>query len=172
MRSRVSAGILLYRVVGRDLEVLLAHMGGPLHAAKDLGSWTIPKGEAEPGETDPSETDPSETAADEALLAVALREFAEETGQAIESDRFAPLGSIVQKGGKVVHAWAVEGDLDPASARSNTFRMVWPPRSGMEQEFPEIDRVAWFRADEARARIKAAQAPFIDRLEIELQPGR
>lgn len=148
--SRVSAGILLHRTRSGRLEMLLAHMGGPLHRARDLGSWTIPKGEIEPGED---------------LLAVALREFAEETGHPVEADVFIPLGSIVQKGGKVVHAWAAAGDLDPAAAVSNTFRMEWPPGSGQEQEFPEIDRVAWFTADEARIRIRETQAPFIDRLE-------
>jgi predicted NUDIX family NTP pyrophosphohydrolase len=150
MTSRVSAGILLYRIDGGRLEVLLAHMGGPMHAARDLGSWTIPKGETEPGEE---------------LLAVAMREFAEETGHSVETDTFIPLGSIVQRGGKVVHAWAAAGDLDPADAHSNTFRMEWPPSSGSEAEFPEIDRVAWYDPDEARVRIKDSQIPLIDRLE-------
>ena len=121
MTSRASAGILLYRVVRGRLEVLLAHMGGPMHATRDAGSWTIPKGEIEPGEE---------------LLAVAKREFAEETGHTVPAKRFIPLGSIVQRGGKVVHAWAAAGDLDPADAHSNTFRMEWPPRSGSEAEFP------------------------------------
>jgi len=184
MPFRVSAGILLYRLVDGRLEVLLAHMGGPLHASRDLGTWTIPKGEVEPGEIAPSEgapsegapggAEPAEAAPDQpgTLLTVARREFAEETGDALAADRFAPLGSIVQKGGKIVHAWAAEGDLDPAAAHSNTFRMVWPPGSGIEQEFPEIDRVAWFAPAEARARVKAAQIPFIDRLEAELQGAK
>jgi predicted NUDIX family NTP pyrophosphohydrolase len=156
MTRRVSAGILLYRLVEGRLEVLLAHMGGPFHAARDAGSWTIPKGEIEPGEK---------------LLAVAKREFAEETGQPIKSDVFIPLGSIVQKGGKLVHAWAAAGDLDPAQAHSNTFRMEWPPGSGSKAEFPEIDRVAWYDPKEARVRIKATQAPLIDRLERSLRRG-
>jgi predicted NUDIX family NTP pyrophosphohydrolase len=154
LSSRVSAGILLYRRTGDQLEVLLAHMGGPLHVARDLGSWTIPKGEPEP---------------DEELLAVARREFCEETGHPLLNEAAAPLGAIVQKGGKVVHAWAVAGDLDPAQAHSNTFRMAWPPPSGEVQEFPEIDRVAWFDLPEARRRIKAAQEPFLDRLELDLR---
>lgn len=157
MNSRVSAGILLYRVVGGRLEVLLAHMGGPLHAARDAGTWTIPKGEIESGEK---------------LLAVAKREFAEETGHPIESDAFMPLGSIVQRGGKVVHAWAAAGDLDPKDARSNTFRIEWPPGSGSQAEYPEIDRVAWFGPGEARIRIKATQVPLIDRLELALRSDR
>ena len=156
MAERTSAGILLYRRLGDGrLEVLLAHPGGPYFAKRDLGDWTIPKGE--PGD------------ADEALDAVARREFAEETGT--EIDAAAPmieLGSIVQKGGKVVHAWAVEGDLDPATAVSNEFEVEWPPRSGRRQRFPEIDRVAWFALDEARATIKPTQVPLIDRLEAAL----
>ena len=153
MAERTSAGILLYRRPsdGR-LEVLLAHPGGPYFAKRDLGDWTIPKGEPD--------------GAGESLDAVARREFAEETGT--EIDPSAPtidLGSIVQKGGKVVHGWAIEGDLDPATAHSNEFDVVWPPRSGRTERYPEIDRVEWFDADEARRRIKPTQAPFIDRLE-------
>ena len=155
MAQRVSAGVLLYRVVDGRLEVLLAHMGGPMHATRDAGTWTIPKGEIEPGEE---------------LLAVAKREFAEETGHDIEGKEFIPLGSIVQKGGKLVHAWAAPGELDPGDARSNTFWMEWPPGSGQQAEFPEIDRVAWFEPTEARARIKSTQAPLIDRLEEALRP--
>ena len=114
------------------------------------GIWSIPKGEPEP---------------DEPLLDAARREFAEETGHPVPVGRALPLGSIVQKGGKVVHAWAVEGDLDPAAARSETFEMEWPPRSGMRRAFAEIDRVEWFDPDEARRRIKPAQAPLLDRLD-------
>ncbi len=162
MAERTSAGILLYRRVGGpdgQLEVLLAHPGGPYFAKRDLGDWTIPKGEPDGDETD--------------LAAVARREFEEETGT--EIDPAAPtieLGSIVQKGGKVVHAWAVEGDLDPVTARSNEFEVEWPPRSGMRERFPEIDRVAWFDPDEARRRVKASQIPLIDRLEAALAEGR
>jgi predicted NUDIX family NTP pyrophosphohydrolase len=154
MAERKSAGILLYRRVGGPdgpLEVLLAHPGGPYFAKRDLGDWTIPKGEPDVVETD--------------LPTVARREFEEETGTAI--DPAAPtieLGSIIQKGGKVVHAWAVEGDLDPATAHSNEFEVEWPPRSGTRVLFPEIDRVAWFDLDEARRRVKPTQLPLIDRL--------
>ena len=151
---RTSAGILLYRlgdagVVG--FEVLLAHPGGPYFEHKDLGDWTIPKGEPD--------------GVDEPLADVARREFAEETGMTL--DPAAPtleLGSIVQKGGKVVHGWAIEGNLDPAAAHSNEIEIEWPPRSGRHRLFPEIDRVAWFDPAEARRRIKATQIPFIDRL--------
>jgi predicted NUDIX family NTP pyrophosphohydrolase len=154
MAERISAGILLYRRGSEDapFEVLLAHPGGPYFAKRDLGDWTIPKGEPD-GRHEPLED-------------VARREFEEETGTAI--DTAAPtieLGSIVQKGGKVVHAWAVEGDLDPAAAHSNEIELEWPPRSGRRQRFPEIDRVAWFGPIEARRRIKQTQTPLIDRLE-------
>lgn len=149
MAERVSAGILLHRDRDGQPEVLLAHQGGPFHATKDLGAWTIPKGEVEPGED---------------LVDVARREFAEETGHAPPDDVAIPLGTIRQRGGKLVHAWALRGDLDPAAARSNTFSLEWPPMSGRLEAFPEIDRVAWFGLDEARLRIKEAQVPFLDRL--------
>ena len=162
MSVRTSAGILLYRRhtatgdAGDGLEVLLAHPGGPYFANRDLGDWTIPKGEPD--------------GAHEPLPAVARREFEEETGTALDPDApLLELGSIVQKGGKVVHAWAVEGDLDPAGARSNDFEVEWPPRSGRRQRFAEIDRVEWFAPDEARRRIKPTQQPFIDRLETALR---
>ena len=150
MASRVSAGILLYRRRPAGLEVLLAHPGGPLFARKDAGHWTIPKGEVEPGEE---------------LLAVARREFGEETGHPSPDGATIDLGSIVQKGGKVVHAWAIEGDLDPANAVSNTFELSWPPGTGLRQLFPEIDRVEWFDVNEARQQVKETQIPLIDRLE-------
>jgi predicted NUDIX family NTP pyrophosphohydrolase len=158
MPIRQSAGILLYRrptTPGAPLEVLLAHPGGPFFAKRDEGHWSIPKGEPDGGEQD--------------LLAVARREFAEETGHdapAGPPEGRAPieLGTIVQKGGKLVHAWAIEGDLDPAAAVSNEFEMEWPPRSGRRGVFPEIDRVAWFGPEEARRRIKPTQIPFVDRL--------
>jgi len=156
MADRTSAGILLYRRL-RDgqLEVLLAHPGGPYFIERDMGDWTIPKGEPD-GVAEP-------------LDMVARREFAEETGTPIDSTApTIPLGSIVQKGGKIVHAWAVEGDLDAAEALSNTFEMEWPPRSGQRQVFPEIDRVGWFDPEQARLRLKASQIPFIDRLEAAL----
>jgi predicted NUDIX family NTP pyrophosphohydrolase len=149
----VSAGILLFRRRGGRLEFLLAHPGGPFWTNKDLGHWTIPKGEVEPGE---------------ALFDVARREFAEETGTELEAVDDLPLGEITQKSGKVVVAWGVEGDLDPAGAHSNTFSIEWPPRSGQVRDFPEIDRVEWFEPTEARRRLKAAQTPFVDRLEAAL----
>jgi predicted NUDIX family NTP pyrophosphohydrolase len=147
---RVSAGILLYRQSGEGLQVLLAHPGGPLFAKRDEGHWTIPKGEPEP---------------DERLFDAARREFAEETGQPLPDGPLLDLGSITQKGGKIVYAWALEGDLDPATAQSGTFELEWPPRSGRLQSFPEIDRVAWFAPEEARRRVKETQIPLIDRLE-------
>jgi predicted NUDIX family NTP pyrophosphohydrolase len=158
MVLRQSAGILLFRrraTAAGGVEVLLAHPGGPFFARRDEGHWTIPKGEPD--------------APDEDLLAVARREFAEEVGQlapAEQPDGSPPmaLDTIVQKGGKLVHAWAIEGDLDPSTAISNEFEMEWPPRSGRRQLFPEIDRVAWFEPDEARRRLKPTQIPFVDRL--------
>jgi predicted NUDIX family NTP pyrophosphohydrolase len=155
MAARQSAGILLYRRVGAggEPEVLLGHPGGPLFARREQGAWSIPKGEPDRSEQD--------------LLAVARREFAEEVGFAPPAgDSSVPivLGTIVQKGGKVVHAWAIEGDLDPAAAHSNTFEMEWPPHSGRRESFPEVDRVAWFEIAEARRLMRAAQLPFIDRL--------
>ncbi len=153
MSERVSAGILMYRLVSGRLEVLLAHPGGPSFEARDAGYWTIPKGEAEPGEE---------------LEAVARREFEEETGHAVGPGALVPLGQTVQKGGKRVHAWAAPGDLDPSAASSNTYLAEWPPDSGQLVEVPEIDRVAWLEPDAARRLVKAAQAVFIDRLESHL----
>jgi predicted NUDIX family NTP pyrophosphohydrolase len=147
--AKASAGILLYRRAGAGIEVLLAHPGGPYFAGRDQGAWTIPKGEIEAGEV-----------AD----AVARREFEEETGHPVPDGSLVELGTIRQKGGKIVTAWAVEGDLDPATARSNTFPLEWPPRSRRFVETPEIDRVEWFAPEEARRRIKDTQVPFIDRL--------
>jgi predicted NUDIX family NTP pyrophosphohydrolase len=154
-RSRISAGILLYRYRDGDLEVLIAHPGGPFFTTKDEGYWSIPKGEVEEGET---------------LLDVALREFEEETGSPVEAprDTLIALGDIIQKGGKQVVAWAALGDLDPATARSNTFPLEWPPRSGRMIDVPEIDRVAWLSPDDARRTIKPSQIPLIDRLEAAL----
>jgi predicted NUDIX family NTP pyrophosphohydrolase len=151
--TRIAAGLVLYRRDGDALEVLLAHPGGPLFARRDEGYWSIPKGEPD---------------ADEPLDAVARREFEEETGYPPPAGPLLDLGSITQKGGKVVHAWAAEGDLDPSTAQSNTFEMEWPPRSGEVRAFPEIDRVAWFDPPEARARIKYAQIPLLERLEAAL----
>ena len=148
MSGRTSAGLLLYRLTPRGLEVLLVHPGGPFWAKKDLGAWSLPKGEAED---------------DEDLLAVAHRELAEETGFTAP-DAARPLGQVRQKGGKVVHAWAVRGDADPSTLRSNTFEIEWPPRSGRTATFPEVDRAAWFDLVEARRRINPAQAAFLDAL--------
>ena len=149
--------MLWRRASGPDgIEVLLGHPGGPLFERKDHGHWSIPKGEPD-GEPDE--------------YAVARREFEEETGFMPPHGEPIPLGEIRQKGGKVVVAWALEGDLDPDSAVSNTFSFEWPPRSGRRIEIPEIDRVAWFAPDEARARIKDTQIPFIDRLLAALDRG-
>jgi predicted NUDIX family NTP pyrophosphohydrolase len=144
-----SAGILLFRRDPDAVRVLLAHPGGPYWAGRDAGHWTIPKGEAGPGEE---------------LLDVARREFREETGTAAPAGPALSLGTIRQKGGKVVHAWAVEGDLDPATARSNTFTMQWPPHSGQVQEFPELDRLAWVDVAGARELLVSGQVVFLDRL--------
>jgi predicted NUDIX family NTP pyrophosphohydrolase len=146
---RRSAGILLYRLTGDTPEVLLVHPGGPFWARKDLGVWSIPKGEYEEGE------DP---------LACALRELEEETGTALPTSRLVDLGGVIQKSGKLVTAWAAEGDLDAGAVRSNTFTMEWPPRSGRTAEFPEIDRAEWFGVDAAREKLNPAQAEFLDRL--------
>ena len=155
MTASASAGILLFRRHDGVLEVLLAHPGGPYWSRQDHGSWSVPKGIAEP---------------DEAPEAVAAREFSEETGfalDAVQKDAAQPhldLGEVTLKSGKVIHAWAVEGDLDPAQAHSNEFELEWPPRSGRRQMVPEVDRVAWFGPDEARRRAHPAQAAFVDRL--------
>jgi predicted NUDIX family NTP pyrophosphohydrolase len=146
---RRSAGIVLHRDGAGGPEVLLVHPGGPFWAKKDLGAWSIPKGEYEP---------------DEDPRACALREFEEETGTRLDAADLVELGAVVQKAGKEVSAWAVRGDLDPATVRSNTFTMEWPPRSGRRQEFPEVDRAEWFALDEARAKLVPAQAELIDRL--------
>jgi predicted NUDIX family NTP pyrophosphohydrolase len=144
--ARRSAGILLYR---DGPEVLLVHPGGPFWADKDAGAWSIPKGEHDDGED---------------AQACALREFAEETGTAPAPGELTDLGTVRQKSGKVVQAWALAGDLDADAIRSNTFVVEWPPRSGRRREFPEVDRAAWFALDEARERINPAQAAFLDRL--------
>jgi predicted NUDIX family NTP pyrophosphohydrolase len=143
-----SAGILVYRQDDDGLRVLLAHPGGPFWRNKDAGAWTIPKGEIVEGE------DP---------LAAAIREFQEETGIGLSGD-FQPLGEIKQKGGKVVHAWALEGDVDARAIKSNMFEIEWPPRSGRKQLVPEIDHADWFDLAEARQKILPSQMPLLDRL--------
>jgi|SRR4051794_40160793 len=147
--ASASAGILLYRTRAGALEVLLVHPGGPFWARRDVGAWSIPKGEHGDGE------DPRDCA---------LREFAEETGTALQTGVLVELGSIRQRAGKVVTAWAAEGDLDPATVRSNTFAIQWPPRSGRMAEFPEVDRAEWFAVEAAREKLVPAQAELVDRL--------
>jgi predicted NUDIX family NTP pyrophosphohydrolase len=146
---KISAGLLLYRRRGAALEVLLVHPGGPFWAKKDEGAWSIPKGEAAPGED---------------LLTRARREFAEETGFAVEG-AFQPLTPVRQAGGKAVHAWALKGDIDTAALRSNRFTLEWPPRSGRVQEFPEVDRGEWFALPAARRKINKGQLPLLDEIE-------
>ena len=149
--AKTSAGILLYRGEGDSLEVLLVHPGGPFWAKKDEGAWSIPKGELEDGE--------------ESRLC-ALRELEEEIGSSLDlaPEQLRELGEVRLKSGKRVHGWAAEGDFDPATLRSNTFEMEWPPRSGKEREFPEVDRAEWFSPERARLKINPAQAAFLDRL--------
>ena len=146
--SRVSAGLLLYRKRAGRLQVLLVHPGGPFFRNQDAGAWTIPKGLANP---------------DEDLLASAKREFEEETGFK-PSGEFITLAPIKQKSGKVVHAWAVEGNIDPAKIRCNMFEMEWPPKSGKRAQFPEVDRAEFFDLETARSRINPAQAALLDQL--------
>jgi predicted NUDIX family NTP pyrophosphohydrolase len=145
---KTSAGLLMYRRRGDALEVLLVHPGGPFWKKRDLGAWSIPKGEIGEGEEP---------------LAVARREFEEETGARPEGD-FLELEPVKQKGGKVVRAWAVEGDLDPEAIESNTFTIEWPPGSGKMADFPEVDRAIWFTVEEARDKINPAQVALIDQL--------
>ena len=146
--AKRSSGILLFRRTA-GLEVLLVHPGGPFWAKKDHGAWSIPKGQHEE---------------DEEAQETALREFEEETGTRPNEGQLDDLGSVKQKSGKIVQAWALEGDLDADAVRSNTFEMQWPPRSGRMQEFPEVDRAAWFSLSDARERLNPAQALFLDRL--------
>jgi predicted NUDIX family NTP pyrophosphohydrolase len=147
--AKRSAGLLVFRRAGAGIEVLLGHMGGPFWARKDAGAWSIPKGEYD---------------ADEPPQAAARREFAEELGMPPPDGPLIELGEVRQAGGKTVSAWAVEGELDPADVVPGTFRLEWPRGSGRIQEFPEVDRVAWFDLDSARAKLVSAQRDLLDRL--------
>ncbi|MCX8115364.1 MAG: NUDIX domain-containing protein [Burkholderiaceae bacterium] len=153
---RQSAGLLLFREAHGAIEVLLVHPGGPFWARKDAGAWSIPKGEFDAGEEP---------------LTAARREFEEETGQAVTGE-FIALQPVRQPSGKIVHAWAVRADFDPARLRSNTFTIEWPPKSGRSREFPEVDRAAWFTLDEARKKIQPGQRPLLDQLEALLRRER
>jgi len=155
--ARTSAGILLHRVRDGERQVLLGHMGGPFWVRKDEAAWSIFKGEYDPATEDP--------------LAAARREFAEETGTAVPAGEPVPLGEVRQSGGKRVVAWAVEGEIDAEAVVSATFAMEWPPRSGRQSEFPEIDRAAWFDLATARAKLVRAQVAFLDALEEAVGAG-
>ncbi len=149
-KKRLSAGILMYRLNNGELEVFLVHPGGPYFAKKDEDHWSIPKGEPDDDDNE--------------LLVTAIREFKEETGITPVGD-FVSLGSITQKGGKEVHAWAVEGALPEGYVHEcNYFEMEWPPNSGKDEEFPEVDKAEFFKLDKAKQKIKAAQIPLLDRL--------
>src|SRR3990172_2322199 len=148
--AKQSAGILLYRFKGKNIEFFLVHPGGPFFVKKDAGVWTIPKGEF---------------TEEEDALETAKREFNEETGYRLTDNimgEFLELSPIVQKNGKTVYAWAVEGDFDPRNLKSNTFELEWPPKSGKKQEFPEIDRGQWFALEGVKEKINPAQADLID----------
>jgi predicted NUDIX family NTP pyrophosphohydrolase len=147
---RRSAGILLHRGAPEALEVLLVHPGGPAWSGRDLGAWSIPKGEYTP---------------DEDPLVAARREFAEELGTPAPDGEAVDLGEVRQRSGKVVRAWAIEGDLDAKTIESNTFLFEWPPRSGKRIEVPEVDRAEWFSIEQAREKINAGQVPLLERLE-------
>jgi len=146
--AKESAGLLMYRIRNGELEFLLAHPGGPLWKSKDAGVWTIPKGELTPGEEP---------------LPAAQREFEEELGLK-PAGPFIQLTPVIQKSGKKVHAWAFNGDCEPGQCKSNTFKMEWPPHSGRQQEFPEVDRAAFFGFAEAKVKINPAQARFLEEL--------
>ena len=150
MAGKQSAGILLYRQKGRTTEVFLVHPGGPFWKKKDAGAWTVPKGEINEHED---------------ALAAAIREFREEPGVALKG-KFIPLASIVQKAGKKVYAWAIAGDMDAAGIHSNTFSMEWPPKSGKQVSFPEVDKAGWFEIGEAREKINPGQVGLLEQLEV------
>ena len=150
MPASRSAGVLLHRwTAAGELEVLIGHMGGPFWSRKENHAWSIPKGEH---------------GADEDPLAAARREFEEEIGSPVPAAELVPLGELRVSGGKVLSVWTAEGDLDATTARSNTFTMEWPPRSGRMQEFPELDRAAWATVEDARRMLVKGQLPFLDRL--------
>jgi predicted NUDIX family NTP pyrophosphohydrolase len=149
---KLSAGILMFRKAGATLEVFLVHPGGPFWRNKDAGAWSIPKGEYNEGD------DP---------LEAAKREFREETGFSVQGD-FLSLGQVKQAGGKIVTAWAIEGHRSPDAIRSNTFSMEWPPKFGRQQEFPEVDRAAWFSVRNAKERILKGQLEFLNRLATQI----
>lgn len=153
--AKTSAGVLLYRRAGKSPEVFLVHLGGPFWAKKDEGAWSIPKGEVAEG-------------AD--LIETAKREFLEETGSPLKGELEA-LEPIKQAGGKIVYAWAIEGEIDASAIRSNTFSMEWPPHSGKNREFPEVDRAAWFDLETARGKILKSQTPLLEQLQEKLLEG-
>ena len=155
MTTKQSAGLLMYRKRGESVQILLVHPGGPFWAKKDLGSWSMPKGEF---------------SEDEDALKAARREFEEETGF-LPTGQFARLGAIRQPSGKLIHAWAFEGDLDAKKVKSNTFSVEWPPQSGKQQEFPEVDRAEWFTIETAREKIIKGQVEFLDELLRVLESG-
>jgi len=146
---KISAGLLLYRLRNKEIEVFLVHPGGPFWAGKDIGAWSIPKGLIDP---------------DEDPLSAAQREFHEETGFKVPG-RFIQLSPVKTKSGKIIQAWAVEGDYDPSGIKSNTFAMEWPPHSGKQLEFPEVDRAAWFEIEKAKRKINQGQVSLLEELE-------
>jgi predicted NUDIX family NTP pyrophosphohydrolase len=150
---KISAGLLMYRRIGGELQVLLVHPGGPVWSHKDAGWWSIPKGEIDEGED---------------ALAAARREFAEETGFAV-GEPFIELTPVQLRSGKIVHAWAFEGDCDPAALQSNTFALEWPPRSGQRREFPEVDRAGFFTVAQAKEKMSERQFPLVEELRRKLQ---
>jgi predicted NUDIX family NTP pyrophosphohydrolase len=153
--ARTSAGIVLYRQREGTVEVLLVHPGGPFFGHKDLGNWSIPKGEVDSTDAD--------------YLSAARREFLEEVGHAVPDGRLIDLGTIRQKSGKVVYAWAVEGDLDTTSMSSNMIELEWPPFSGRKKRFPEVDKWVYYGPEEAKRHLKDTQAPLLDRLYVAMK---
>lgn len=148
--KKLSAGLLVYRLKNGQVEVLLAHPGGPFWAKKDLGAWSIPKGEYDENNEEP--------------LAAAKREFEEEIGSKAPEGEYTELGEFRRKDSKTIQAWAVEGDLDVSEIHSNSFEMEWPPKSGQKQKFPEVDKAAWFSLNEATSKMHKGQAVFLERL--------